>query len=1131
MIGKILYVNPENDHGLVETKETATSDSPGILPISFKNIKEKQKVEKYSIVEFEIIGSKETGKIYAEFISLADDHKADVYKAYEKQLLEKKAEYEGRTATGKLLFLNPEGNDGIVDTENDDLKTLTIYFKKQDPPIKEGSIVTFEIVKAHYSGNIYAKFLSPGTCNNNDEITKGNTGFDFGNANDAQKEAISTTDGPVLITAGPGTGKTFTLVQRVLYLIENKHVKPENILIATFTEKAAKELITRITNELDRHNITANLKDMYIGTFHSICLRILKEKQEYTRLKHNYRMLDDFDQKYMVFQNIKKFREIKNIESTLRETGAWKQACAICNFANTLCEEQVLPESMIKDNNPAIVTIGKILQLYKQLLRDNNMLDFSSVQSEIYELLTTYPDILQEYRDTISYIMVDEYQDTNYIQEKLIFLLAGDRQNICVVGDDDQGLYRFRGATIRNILEFPGKFADRRCRIISLDINYRSNSDIVDFYNKWMETTKNRDFQFEWGKYRYPKKIKAQEKSRLSGPAVVKLSGNGSDSTWQKNILKFIADLKGSGRLTDYNQIAFLFNSVKTSEVKSLAAYLETNGINVYSPRSDMFFHRDEVKLTLGCLMLMFPNYVNGLNQKAYPFIQNEDYKYYSDCIQVTEKYLNTPDGQKLSAKMQGIAKLHRNLKGTTDYAYTGLLYQIFQFQPFAGILNTEMNSGVIDVRPARNLAKLTQIIGKYEYLYGIEVLSGKYMNSNTELLFNLYLRLLISGGINEYEDDSEYAPSGCVSFLTIHQAKGMEFPIVITDSLGKKPWSKNDALMQEIERRHFHRKAFEPNDQKKYFDFWRLYYTAFSRAQDLLVLTSSETKDAPSVCFKDLYHPLTGVNDKKFHISEFDFKPVKNVNIKNSYSFTSHIAVYETCPRQYKFYRELEFTSVRNAAVLFGTLVHETIEDIHKAVLKNEEDKITTENITAWFKANYETLSKTEHSYLASKQQTAALNQVLKYVERQKDDWSPIKEAEVDVSLVKPDYIIEGKIDLIKGENDTVEIIDFKSEKKPDPAAAQERLERYRKQLNVYAYLVEQRTGHKVSKLHLYYTGDDTGNPTITFPYTRSDIETTMTSFGNIVHKIINKDFNESASDKKVCENCDFRYYCKTLR
>ena len=112
--------------------------------------------------------------------------------------------------------------------------------------------------------------------------------FDFGNANDAQLAAISITDGPVLITAGPGTGKTFTLVQRTIYLIEEKKVKPESIFIATFTEKAAKELVTRITNELAERNITANLNEMYIGTFHSLCLKILKEKLEYTRYRRNY---------------------------------------------------------------------------------------------------------------------------------------------------------------------------------------------------------------------------------------------------------------------------------------------------------------------------------------------------------------------------------------------------------------------------------------------------------------------------------------------------------------------------------------------------------------------------------------------------------------------------------------------------------------------------------------------------------------------------------------------------------------------------------------------------------------------------------------------------------------------------
>lgn len=128
--------------------------------------------------------------------------------------------------------------------------------------------------------------------------------FDFGNANEAQRSAISTTDGPLLIIAGPGTGKTYTLVKRIVYLITEKDVLPEEIMIATFTEKAAKELITRITNELYAIGVSVNLNEMYIGTFHSICLRILKDHLEYTRIKKNYRMLDNFDQQYMVFQKI-----------------------------------------------------------------------------------------------------------------------------------------------------------------------------------------------------------------------------------------------------------------------------------------------------------------------------------------------------------------------------------------------------------------------------------------------------------------------------------------------------------------------------------------------------------------------------------------------------------------------------------------------------------------------------------------------------------------------------------------------------------------------------------------------------------------------------------------------------------
>lgn len=553
-----------------------------------------------------------------------------------------------------------------------------------------------------------------------------------------------------------------------------------------------------------------------------------------------------------------------------------------------------------------------------------------------------------------------------------------------------------------------------------------------------------------------------------------------------------------------------------------------------YSPRSDMFFQRDEIRLALGCLMLMFPRYVQGLENGDYVFLRPEHLTYYRNCIMLANEYLTQPENAELLKWIRRRGKVHVSLTDATDYAYCGLMYQLFEFQPFAGILDTEMDVGVVDIRPTRNLAKLTQIIGKFEYLHRVDVLDAteyrgkRRIDQNTEMLFNLYLRLLFDGGITEYEDDSEYAPSGCVSFLTIHQSKGMEFPIVLVDSLSNVPRKNTNDLMMQIEERYFKRPAFEPHEVTKFFDFWRLYYTAFSRAQDLLILTCNEDNRTPSNYFKEIYGELQSLDSSGFDIQEFDFKPIKDVNIKNTYSFTSHISVYETCALQYKFYKELEFMPVRANAMLFGTLVHETIEDIHRAALRHEEQTITTENISRWFDSNYVSLTKTEHTYLAGPQREAALKQVLRYVDRQHGDWSAIQQAEVDVSLVKPDYIIEGKVDLIRGEGDTVEIVDFKSQRKPDMEKDREQLERYRRQLHIYAHLVEERTEKKVSKMHIYYTGEDSGVPTITYPYTKSAVEGTMAAFDDTVKKIMKKDFRRCAEDPKVCNTCDFRFYCR---
>lgn len=967
--------------------------------------------------------------------------------------------------------------------------------------------------------------------------------FDFGNANDQQKEAIQTTEGPLLIIAGPETGKTFTLVKRIVYLITERGIQPEEIMVATFTEKAAKELITRITNELYKMGVQVNLNEMYVGTFHSICLRVIKEHLEYTRVKKNYRMLDQFDQKYMIFQHINDFRALPHYEDIFtKKIGTWKQAGEIAKYVSNLLEELVDVNGMLRDSNPATVGMANVLALYQKITEEENLIDFSSIQTEAYSLMLNHPEILAEIREKIKYVMVDEYQDTNYIQELIVFLIAGESENICVVGDDDQGLYRFRGATIRNILEFPDHFIDGKCKRVDLTINYRSEKEIIDFYNDWMTST---DEKFVWKNFRFPKKIVPGKKDYSSDTRVVKCSGKNGVEDWYDSVYDFVISLKHQGVIKDYNQVAFLCKSVKNDKVINLIQYLEAMNIPVYSPRSEMFFTRPEVKEILGCLIMCFPNYFLRLKTESFTYSYPDLYRYYrEECVEAAQKLIKAH--KDLKKWYENILRNHSQLKSNTDYAFTGILYQLLEFEPFRGYVGIDIGSGVTDERAARNISILSAVLGKYEYLHRIEVFSEKNIISAPEIFFNMYMRFLFEGGITEYEDDSEYAPSGCISFMTIHQSKGMEFPVVMVDSLSAVPRTQSDGVIEEIEKKYFHRPAFEAKEDIKFFDFWRLYYTAFSRAQNLLVLSCYEKNGigrTPSKYFESCYNTLPSYND--VDLSEMELEMVKPVNIKKSFSFTSHIELYENCSLQYKFFKELGFTQIRVGATLFGTLVHETIEDVHRAAMRHEESTITPDNVRAWLDTNYLTLSKSEHSYLGVKQVDAAYRQVIAYIERMSNGtgltgdgavtgeslWSHIQDAEVDVSLVKPEYILKGTVDLIRGDGNTVEIVDFKSEKRPDLTERSEDFERYKRQLEVYAHLVEEKTGKNVSRMHLYYTGEEGANPTVTFEKSQYSIDKTISEFDKVVAKIQNHEFSTEAKNKKSCLNCDMRYYCKKVK
>lgn len=953
--------------------------------------------------------------------------------------------------------------------------------------------------------------------------------YDLSSLNDNQREVAVTIDRPVLVIAGPGSGKTKTLVERVLYLIVEKEVKPEKIFIATFTEKAAKELITRISNKLLELEIRVNLHEMFIGTLHSIFLRILEDYRPFTRLKRNYKMLDQFDQQYFIYQRMRAFEKVEDFSVLIdKTTSRWNKAEKIVVLLNKISEEYLDVDTLLESNDIAVKVLGGLYQCYTTLLEESNAVDFSAIQTEMYKLIDSQPEILQELQDKIAYIMIDEYQDTNTIQEMILLKLAESHHRICAVGDDDQGLYRFRGASIRNILEFARNFQNDECKKVYLSTNYRSHPDIVNFSKMWIEGC---EWEYEDEVFRFEKNIVPDNREFTDNPAVIKVSGEVEKDNWHEQIYEFICALKDGGKITDLNQIAFIFSGVKSEKTVRLAGFLESKGIYVYSPRSNLFFQRDEIRFLIGAFVFLFPQF-----QEVRKWDDNAHLKiwdYYDECLLEFGKELRKEENRDLAVFCAKKGKYHLNLTENTNYSFSGLFFQLLQFPFFSRFVDVDLNSAVFDVRPAYNLGLFSCLLNKYEYLHNISIFSKEKINDIVTGFFNQYLRFLVDGGISEYEDFEGHAPSGCVSFLTVHQSKGLEFPVVIADSLGSVPRKSYDALDEILQNNYYRKPPFEPLEQTKYYDFYRLYNVAFSRAMDLLVLSCQEKEGrgrSPSKYFENVYKKAVSWKDPSFDMDKLTLRKVGSGDIKNQYSFTSHILLYENCARQYRFFKELEFAPVRKGAIIFGNLVHQTIEDIHRAVLKNEREKITHENITDWFNENYVLLTKSERVYLTDYVKKNALEQVFAYEKTNRSNWDKIVEAEVDVSLVKDEYILKGTIDLVKGENETVEIIDFKSVGKPDVnnPRDKEELDRYKRQLEVYAHLVEERTGHKVSKMSLYYTSELSGNPYIDFPWNEKSINNTIGKFDDVVSKIERNDFTiTERPEKRVCNNCDMRFYC----
>ena len=941
-------------------------------------------------------------------------------------------------------------------------------------------------------------------------------------------EIINHVDGPLLVIAGPGAGKTMAIVERVVHLVSSCNVPPESIFISTFTEKAAKELLTRISRRLSEEGLKVSLNEMFIGTMHSLFLRILKDYAEFTRLKKNYKTFDDFDQKYTVYRKMYDFRKIGNFELIANAQSNWTNAEKLCALLNKVREEAVDPSLLLSAPEPEVKALGEAFSLYCEILEGENAIDFSAIQSEMLSLIESHPEVLAELQSKLRYLIIDEYQDTNTIQEKILLKLCASHSNICVVGDEDQSIYRFRGASVRNILQFADNFPKGMCKTVVLDTNFRSHKEIVAFYNRWMDGC---DWKEGDKRFRYDKTIVPEEGRIFDDcPGVVSVTGEDIEE-WCEEVRSFIESLVGKGIVVNLNQIAFLFHSVKNDNVVRLTEYLEAHDIGVFSPRSAQFFKRDVIRQLIGLFFFIFPQ-ARSIPDEIMEY-QSDTAQYYIDCMQFFGESVQSDMVRNKSlldwAKKR--SRDHKILSRATDYTFLTLFYEVLKYPMFADILQVDHNGTPKTSRDAFNLALFSQLIAKFEYIYSVSVLSPKWLEKNLKHFFGQFLHFLIRGGLEEFEDYEEPIPSGCVSVMTIHQSKGLEFPVTVVGSLSKTPrknWTELDAV---LESRYFHRPPYEPIERTKFFDFWREYYVAFSRPQNLLVLTGAKPK-GDYVFGKVVDEFACGVPDWKslaFTCENLHLAKVKPPSIKNAYAFTSDILLYENCPLQYMAYRYLGFAAHRQAATMFGSLVHQTIEDVHKAFLRGED--FDEARIDGWFNLNYASLSLAMKAYLDPNRKAVALEQVKRYVLRNRDAFANILVSEYDVSIPTENFILHGVIDLLRGEGGSVEIVDFKTDRKPDVNNAEdmERVSNYRRQLEVYSHIVEEKFGKKVSKMHLYYTKVEGESPYVTWDYDSQRVEGTLNKIEETVQDIENHHFSNDGVEKctRLCDGCDMRFYC----
>ena len=604
--------------------------------------------------------------------------------------------------------------------------------------------------------------------------------------NERQKEAVLATEGPVLVLAGAGSGKTTVLVNRIAYMISEKHIRPWNILAITFTNKAAREMKDRIERLLGD-----TAKDMWIGTFHSVCVRILRSCIDLLGYSRDFVIYDTADTKTVMKECL---RELDIDEKSFPVRNVLS---IISNAKNDLMDAATFENVYKSDYRMSI--IAKIYYRYQTKLRKNNAVDFDDIILNTVKILSENPDVLSKYQDKFQYILVDEYQDTNNSQYLLINLLAQANRNLCVVGDDDQSIYKFRGANIGNILNFEDDYSD--VQKITLDQNYRSTQNILDAANSVISNNKGRMGKSLWTSngdgnrvYVYTGTNEYDEARYIARQIKKHFDEQGSFSDcailYRTNAQSRVIEEMLMRESVPYKVLSGL-RFYDRKEIKDIIAYLRV----VYNPNDDVSLARiiNEPKRKIG----------NATLEKARNIAREKETSLY-DVISHADDY---PEFKTAIKKLLGFSEIIQSLIKLKDTVtiedLTGRILNDTGYMPALIMEDTTESKTRIE-----NLGEFISVITEFEK-------NEETGNTLGEFLENISLVSDIDG----YDENEDSAV-----LMTIHSAKGLEFPIVFLSGLeeGLFPGMRSMESDDDIEEER------------------RLCYVAITRAKEQLYITKT---------------------------------------------------------------------------------------------------------------------------------------------------------------------------------------------------------------------------------------------------------------------------------------------------